>query len=214
MLRGRLTLFVHPLVLLTYFVSFPAGGKVPPEHLRLVLLGGALTGKSSTGNTILGGNVLDVNRTIEKRTKRCVISHGVVENRRLIVVDAPGWFYIHSLHDTSEMDKLEMESSHLCPPGPHAVLLVIDLTTAIGPASLRGIQEHMSLFGEVIWKHTIVLFTLGDWLGGKTVEEHIECDEGLRWVVNKCGNRYHAHCRALPNFCNFTLRLKWTILVF
>ncbi|MEQ2190228.1 hypothetical protein GOODEAATRI_033629, partial [Goodea atripinnis] len=51
--------------------------------------------------------------------------------------------------------------------------------------------QHMSLFREDVWKHTLVLFTRGDWLGVKTVEEHIESEEGLQWIVNKCGNRYH-----------------------
>lgn len=108
------------------------------------------------------------------------------------MVDSPGWFYKHTLQDTSEMDKLEIESSvNLCPPGPHAVLLVIELSTALNKSDLRFVQEHMSLFRKEIWEHTIVLLTRGDWLGVKTVEEYIESDEGLQWVINKCENRYH-----------------------
>ncbi|XP_014879767.1 GTPase IMAP family member 4-like [Poecilia latipinna] len=90
------------------------------------------------------------------------------------------------------MDKLEIENSvNLCPPGPHAVLLVIPVMMNIDESYLRSVQEHMSLFREEIWKHTLVLFTYGDWLGVKTVEERIESDEGLQWIVNKCENRYH-----------------------
>ncbi|XP_072225037.1 GTPase IMAP family member 8-like [Leuresthes tenuis] len=167
------------------------GGKAPPEHLRLVIVGAQWAAKSSAGNTILGKNAFNVN-PYNKRTMRCEISHGMVEGRRLTVVDSPGWFYNHTLQDTNEMDKLEIEDSvYLCPPGPHAVLLVIVLATAINASYLRTVQEHMSLFTDDVWKHTIVLFTRGDWLGVKTVEERIESEEALQWLVNKCGNRYH-----------------------
>ncbi|XP_041868520.1 uncharacterized protein LOC121657180 [Melanotaenia boesemani] len=167
------------------------GGKVPPQHLRLVILGAQWAAKSSAGNTILGRDAFDVN-DCNKRTMHCEMSHGMVAERRLTVVDSPGWFYNNTLQDTSQMDKLEIENSmYMCPPGPHAVLLVIVLATAINASYQRTVQEHMSLFTDDIWKHTIILFTRGDWLGGKTVEERIESEEGLQWLVNKCGNRYH-----------------------
>ncbi|XP_023204896.1 uncharacterized protein LOC102233465 [Xiphophorus maculatus] len=166
-------------------------GKVLPGHLRIVMIGASCAGKSSTVNTILRKNYFAVTES-SRRTTHCEINHSVVEGRRLTVVDSPGWFYINTLQETSEMDKLEIENSvNLCPPGLNAVLLVIDLITVMNSLYLRSVQEHMSLFREEIWKHTLVLFTYGDWLGVKTVEERIESEEGLQWIVNKCGNRYH-----------------------
>jgi len=155
------------------------------------MIGASCAGKSSTGNIILWKNVFGVAKS-SRRTTHSEISHSVVEGKQLTVVDSPGWFYINTLQETNEMDKLEIENSvNLCPPGPYAVLLVIDLITVMNSLYLRSVQEHMSLFREEIWRHTLVLFTYGDWLGVKTVEEHIESDEGLQWIVNKCENRYH-----------------------
>ncbi|KAK6316188.1 hypothetical protein J4Q44_G00137120 [Coregonus suidteri] len=56
----------------------------------------------------------------------------------------------------------------------------------------------MKLLGENIWRHTIVIFTWGAWLGDTTtIEQHIESEgETLQWHIEKCGNRYHVfQCR-------------------
>uniref|UniRef100_A0A3Q2EEB8 AIG1-type G domain-containing protein n=1 Tax=Cyprinodon variegatus TaxID=28743 RepID=A0A3Q2EEB8_CYPVA len=140
------------------------------------------------GNIILGKNAFGIKENVERKTTVSEIGHSVIEGRRLTVVDSPGWFCIHTLQDTSEMDKLEIENSvNLCPPGPHAVLLVIPLAINFDPSYLRSVQEHMSLFREEIWKHTLVLFTYGDWLGNYIVREGKELQE----LLEKCGNRYH-----------------------
>ncbi|XP_014833836.1 PREDICTED: uncharacterized protein LOC106911546 isoform X2 [Poecilia mexicana] len=160
--------------------------------------------------------MFNVNDKDDRRTTHSEIGHSVVEGRRLTVVDSPGWFHINTLQETSEMDKLEIENSvNLCPPGPHAVLLVIDLTDSIEESYLRSVQQHMNLLREEIWKQPLVLFTYGDWLGVKTVEERVwrHCmvvftrgdwindvpvenyivREGkeLQELLEKCGNRYH-----------------------
>uniref|UniRef100_A0A3B3C7L8 AIG1-type G domain-containing protein n=1 Tax=Oryzias melastigma TaxID=30732 RepID=A0A3B3C7L8_ORYME len=175
--------------------------KNPPDHLKLVIVGPYWSCKSSAGNNILGKDAFEVNKNWDiSRTAQCEIGHGVFAERRLTVVDSPGWFYIHTLQDTREMDKLEIENSlYMCPPGPHAVLLVIELITAVNATYQRSVQDHMSLFGDDVWKHTIILFTRPDWLEVKTVEERIESDEGLQWLVNKCENRYHVLNNLEPN---------------
>ena len=51
----------------------------------------------------------------------------------------------------------------------------------------------MQLLGETVWSNTMILFTRGDRLGGKSIEQYIESEgEGaLQRLVEKCENRYH-----------------------
>ncbi|KAL0967179.1 hypothetical protein UPYG_G00248770 [Umbra pygmaea] len=85
-----------------------------------------------------------------------------------------------------------MLSVSLCPPGPHTLLLVIRGDTSFTEEHRRGIEEHLDLLSELVWSHTIVLFTRGDCLGDTTIELHIESEgKALQWLVEKCGNRYH-----------------------
>ncbi|XP_062387875.1 GTPase IMAP family member 8-like [Sardina pilchardus] len=160
----------------------------PLSEFRVVLLGYRGSGKSSSGNTILGREEFDLNR----RTAQCVKRQGEVAGRQVTVVKAPGWYRYHNLKDTPELTKQEIVLSvSLCPPGPHAVLLVIDIDESFTNKKRVNIQEHLELLGGVVWSHTMVLFTSGDWLGNTTIEQHIESEEALQCLVEKCGNRYH-----------------------
>ncbi|XP_076118579.1 GTPase IMAP family member 9-like [Alosa pseudoharengus] len=97
------------------------------------------------------------------------------------------------LKETPELTREQIELSvSLCPPGPHALLLVIRGDTPFTETERISVQEHLELLSKRVWSHTIVLFTCGDWLGDTPIEQHIESEgESLHWLVEKCGNRYH-----------------------
>ncbi|XP_062394002.1 uncharacterized protein LOC134082355 isoform X2 [Sardina pilchardus] len=166
-----------------------AGGYLPISDMRMVLLGYRGAGKSSSGNSILGREEFSTSG----RTAECVKREGETAGRRITVVEAPGWWGNYTLEKTPERDKREIVLSvSLCPPGPHALLLLIDVSWSFTETHIRLVQEHMELLGERVWSHTIVLFTYGDCLGDTSIEQHIESGgEALQWVVEKCGNRYH-----------------------
>ncbi|XP_062391217.1 GTPase IMAP family member 8-like [Sardina pilchardus] len=159
------------------------------SELKIVLLGYRAAGKSSSGNTILGRQKFDA----VGRRAQCVKRQGDVGGRQVTVVEAPGWLRDAQLKDTPELTKEEIELSvSLCPPGPHALLLVIRVETSFLETERRSVEEHLELLSESVWSHTIVLFTFGDWLGDTSIEQHIEREgDGLQWLVEKCGNRYH-----------------------
>ncbi|KAJ8009585.1 hypothetical protein DPEC_G00090400 [Dallia pectoralis] len=164
------------------------GDSLPLSDVRIVLLGYRTAGKSSAGNTILGREEFDL-----RTSAQCVKRQGEVAGRQVTVVDTPEWWSHNSVEATPELVKQEiMFSVSLCPPGPHTLLLVIDVDESFTEDKRRSIEEHLGLLSELVWSHTLVLFTNGDYLGDTTIEQHIESEgKNLQWLVEKCGNRYH-----------------------
>ena len=95
--------------------------------MRIVLLGSRRNGKSSSGITILGREEFDTSGP----TAECVKREGETAGRHITVVEAPGWILNFPVANTPERDKQEIVLSvSLCPPGLHALLLVIDATAS------------------------------------------------------------------------------------
>ncbi|XP_068574652.1 GTPase IMAP family member 8 [Cebidichthys violaceus] len=160
----------------------------PVSYIRIVLVGAKGSGKSSTLNTILSRE-----SGLRARTARCLVEKGVVFGRQVTVVDTPGWWMNYFCDESPVFDRRELLlGSSLCPPGPHVFLLVIRVDRAFTETYRRAAEEHLRLIGDHIWSRVIVLFSFGDWLGGTTTEQCIESEgEPLRWLVERCGNRYH-----------------------
>ncbi|XP_014845612.1 PREDICTED: GTPase IMAP family member 8-like [Poecilia mexicana] len=171
--------------------SHPEGaGNSTLSEKRIILIGGRWGGKSWSGNTILRGERFECGRA---RTMKVEVRHWEVEGSRLTMVDTPGWRSSLSLTDIPEGEKQSFKLyPSKCPPGPHVFLLVVPIDTAFTREQRTTLEEHMKLLGERVWRFIMVLFTCGDYLGEKTIEQHIESEgDSLKWLVGKCGNRYH-----------------------
>ncbi|MBN3301704.1 GIMA2 GTPase, partial [Amia calva] len=115
------------------------------SELRIVLLGWR-GGKSSSGDTILGREAFKTERG--SVTVQCVKSQGDVAGRQVTVVDTPGWEWSDSVQESPECVKQEIvRSVSLCPPGPHALLLVIPVwkINSFTERHRRTVQEHLEL---------------------------------------------------------------------
>jgi len=156
-------------------------------ELRLVLLGGHQSGKSNVAHSFL-----NVKRESDQITTECVKMEGDINGRKIILVDTPGWWKCYQLCDSTECLKAELvRSTNICPPGPHAFLLVMEVDLDFSEKHGKAAEGHMQFISEDVWDQTIIVFTKLQHLGDKTIEQYVEIEgENLQKLTQKCGNRY------------------------
>lgn len=151
-----------------------------PSQLRIILLGGRNSGKSSVGNLILGHEEF-----VTKERTSCSRRLGVVGGRWLTVVDTPGWWCDFSARDTPALVRREIVSSvSLCSPGPHLFLIVIKASSAFSSRRRRAVEEHVGLLGDSVWSHCMVVFACAG------ASELVQTGgEALCWLRERCAHR-------------------------
>ncbi|KAM4530887.1 GTPase IMAP family member 4 [Odontesthes bonariensis] len=158
------------------------------ETLRLVLLGRTGTGKSSAGNTILGRAAFWVEMSPCSVTSRCRRQTGTVGGRSVSVVDTPGFFHTH-LSPREVMAEVGQCVS-LYSPGPHVFLVTLQLGK-FTQEEREALEWINVMFGPELSRFTVVLFTWGDQLQGKCLEDFLEQSPELSEFVSSCHGGYH-----------------------
>ncbi|KAM9394169.1 GTPase IMAP family member 7 [Pholidichthys leucotaenia] len=158
------------------------------DPLRLVLLGRTGTGRSSSGNTILGRPAFLVDVSPCSVTVQCKRQSGAVGGRIISVVDTPGFFHTH-LSPQEVMTEVG-QCVGLSSPGPHVFLLTLQ------PGRFTQEEEETfewikARFGLGVTRYVMVLFTCGEQLKGKRIEDFLEESRGLSELVSSCHGRYH-----------------------
>lgn len=144
-----------------------------------------------------------------------------IYGRRVTVVDTPPWAIPSDPEDSVEADtddnvaaesdspaqpppSLDSEGpcmgAILCPPGPHAILLVVSITQPFTDTQRRAAEEQLGALGGGTWRYSMVVFTGVDKLPkGVFIEEHIaNTGESLQWLVERCGSRYNVCFLSFP----------------
>lgn len=152
------------------------------------MIGKTGVGKSAVGNTIVGRKVFHSAASAQSVTETCE-KERARSRRNIHVVDTPG------ILDTSRSAENIREEIAKCiqvsSPGPHAFLLVVQIGRFTKEEE-NSVEALEKLFGPEASKYVIVLFTRGDELKGRSIQEYVQKGHPkLLEVINRCGNRYH-----------------------
>uniref|UniRef100_A0A3Q0SYV3 AIG1-type G domain-containing protein n=1 Tax=Amphilophus citrinellus TaxID=61819 RepID=A0A3Q0SYV3_AMPCI len=161
----------------------------PGTKVNVVLLGMSGTGKSASGNTILGKKGFMSRPSSKPVTTDFQKEETEINGLHVSVIDTPDIF--DDEIEPSVWDKHVKRCRELCESGPCVFILVMHVSRFTDGE--RDILTKLEkAFGSKVSEQTVILFTRGNDLqrAGMSLKDFLHsCQPGLKEIVEKCGNR-------------------------